>query len=76
MVRIRGELPSPINLPPGCRFNPRCPYAKDICRQVAPPDVEVEPGHVVHCHFAEELFDEGFEAEAAPSEALAGAETR
>ncbi|MFQ5838109.1 MAG: ABC transporter ATP-binding protein [Thermoplasmata archaeon] len=78
LVRIKGELPSPINLPLGCRFNPRCPYAKDICREVAPPDIEVEPDHSVHCHFAEQLFEEGFHVEAgeAPPEGWAGAETR
>ncbi|EDY34649.1 Oligopeptide/dipeptide transporter domain family protein [Aciduliprofundum boonei T469] len=55
-VEIKGEIPSPINLPPGCRFWPRCPYAqKGICDVKEPPLVEVEPGHYVACHFAEQL---------------------
>jgi len=48
-MKPTGEPPSPINPPPGCRFHPRCPYAKDICRKEAPPLKEVEPGHYVAC---------------------------
>lgn len=54
-VKIKGELPSPIDLPPGCTFHPRCLYKKDICKAQAPEFKEVEPGHLVHCHFAGEL---------------------
>lgn len=46
----KGEPPSPINPPPGCRFNPRCPYAFDKCRKEEPQLTEVEPGHLVACH--------------------------
>jgi peptide/nickel transport system ATP-binding protein len=49
-VPIRGEVPSPINLPAGCRFHPRCPYATAICKQVEPNLVEVEHDHMVACH--------------------------
>jgi len=49
-VPIRGEVPSPINLPAGCRFHPRCPYAIAICKQVEPNLVEVEHDHMVACH--------------------------
>lgn len=52
-VEIKGEVPSSINPPPGCRFNPRCPYAEAICSQVDPPLEEVSPGHLVACHFKE-----------------------
>ena len=49
--RLRGEPPSPIDPPTGCRFHPRCPFAQDVCR-TAPPDV-ARPGdqHLVTCHF-------------------------
>jgi peptide/nickel transport system ATP-binding protein len=60
-VPISGDLPSPIDLPTGCHFHPRCPYAKEICREVDPPEIEVAPGHLVLCHFAEQLEAEGFE---------------
>ncbi len=52
-VEIRGEVPSAINPPSGCKFNPRCPYAEKICTEVNPPLEEVEPGHFVACHFVE-----------------------
>jgi peptide/nickel transport system ATP-binding protein len=55
-VPIRGELPSPIDLPSGCRFRTRCLFAQDICTQVAPPRVEVAPGHIAECHFADDIF--------------------
>jgi oligopeptide/dipeptide ABC transporter ATP-binding protein len=44
-----GEPPNLARLPTGCKFNPRCPYAKDICRQEAPPLVEVRPGRFAAC---------------------------
>jgi peptide/nickel transport system ATP-binding protein len=46
----RGELPSPVNPPPGCRFNTRCPAATDLCRQVEPPLVVYPGGHEAACH--------------------------
>ena len=52
-VEIRGEVPSSINPPQGCRFNPRCPYMGDVCTKVDPPLEEVSPGHLVACHFKE-----------------------
>ena len=48
---IEGEIPSPINPPPGCNFAPRCPKACDICRKQKPALKEVKPGHFVACHF-------------------------
>jgi len=44
-----GEVPSPINPPPGCRFHPRCPMADEKCAREEPPFEEVEPGHFVAC---------------------------
>jgi len=46
---VRGEPPSPINPPPGCRFHPRCPYMMAKCRYKEPRLVEYEPGHYVSC---------------------------
>jgi len=45
---IKGVIPDPYNLPPGCSFNPRCPYAMERCTE-EPPLVEVEPGHFAKC---------------------------
>jgi peptide/nickel transport system ATP-binding protein len=56
-VPIRGELPSPIDLPSGCRFRTRCLLAQDICKEVEPPRIEVAPGHVAECHFAHDIFE-------------------
>lgn len=47
---LQGDVPSPINTPPGCNFAGRCPNACDICRKERPPLIEVEPGHLVACH--------------------------
>jgi oligopeptide/dipeptide ABC transporter ATP-binding protein len=52
-----GEIPSAVNPPAGCRFNPRCPYAQDVCRREEPLLREVTPGRWSACHFAEELKD-------------------
>lgn len=47
---IRGELPSPLDPPSGCRFHPRCPQATERCRAEAPQWKELEPGWRVRCH--------------------------
>ncbi len=52
-VEIRGEVPSAITPPPGCKFNPRCPFAGKICTELDPPLEEIAPGHFVACHFYE-----------------------
>jgi peptide/nickel transport system ATP-binding protein len=52
---VRGEPPSPINPPSGCRFRTRCPYAQDRCATEVPELREINPGHLVACHFAESL---------------------
>jgi len=48
-IILKGEVPSPINPPPGCRFHPRCPHVMDICKKEVPTLVEVAPGHKVAC---------------------------
>ena len=50
LIPINGLTPDPTDLPQGCRFNPRCPYATERCRQEHPENVEIEPGHFVACH--------------------------
>jgi peptide/nickel transport system ATP-binding protein len=50
-VGIRGELPSPVNPPSGCRFRSRCPKAQDLCAEQEPPLRSFGPGHVAACHF-------------------------
>jgi len=54
-IILRGEPPSPVFIPKGCRFHPRCPYAQDICRREEPVLREIAPGHFVACHFAEKI---------------------
>lgn len=49
-IAIKGELTSPINPPPGCRFAPRCPSASKRCFQETPQAKEVREGHFVSCH--------------------------
>lgn len=46
---IKGLMPDPTNIPSGCSFHPRCPYAVDTCSQSVPKMVEIEPGHFVAC---------------------------
>ena len=52
---IDGMMPDPSDLPSGCKFHTRCPYATDRCRQEAPVLQEVEKGHKAACHRALEL---------------------
>jgi oligopeptide/dipeptide ABC transporter ATP-binding protein len=52
-VEIKGEVPSAVNPPSGCKFHPRCPYAEKICEEQSPSMVEIAPGHLVSCHFAD-----------------------
>ena len=47
---IEGDVPSPMNPPPGCHFHTRCPYAVARCKIEDPPLQEIVPGHVVACH--------------------------
>ena len=49
-IRLEGEVPSPINTPPGCKFKGRCKYAMPICEEQMPPLTDVGNGHFVACH--------------------------
>lgn len=53
---IPGRVPDYAKPPQGCRYAPRCPYAKDICSKEKPPRVEIMPGHWVSCYFANEVI--------------------
>ena len=50
---LAGDVPSPTELPSGCRFHTRCPYAFDRCRVEDPALVEAAPAHFVACHLRE-----------------------
>ena len=52
---LTGEISSPIDPKPGCRFAGRCPYAKDICFKETPQLTTCRPGHQVACHYAKEI---------------------
>ena len=54
-IPLTGEVPSPVDAPTGCKFWKRCPYAKEVCKEQRPALRELETGHFVACHFAEEL---------------------
>lgn len=48
-IVLEGDVPSPINIPPGCRFHTRCAYMIETCKQVIPPLVEIRPNHFAAC---------------------------
>ena len=49
-IPIKGEIPSPVNTPSGCRFNTRCPFVKQICSKEEPKSLKVGEDHYVSCH--------------------------
>ncbi|PLX79698.1 MAG: peptide ABC transporter ATP-binding protein [Desulfuromonas sp.] len=52
---LAGEIPSPLEPPSGCHFHPRCPYAKQVCREQRPELVDIGSGHLSACHFHAEV---------------------
>jgi len=50
-VRIHGDIPSPIDIPSGCRLHPRCPFKKKVCEEVEPSMIKLSSTHIVFCHF-------------------------
>ena len=53
-IILKGDVPSPISPPPGCRFHTRCPVAEEICRTEWPKPKEMSNGHMVRCHLVDE----------------------
>ena len=49
-IVLKGTVPTPIDPPPGCRFNPRCQYCEPECTKKDPEFIEVKKGHFVACH--------------------------
>lgn len=57
-IHSEGEIPSPVNVPKGCSFNTRCPFAMEICRQVDPQMVVYDTDHTVRCHLCKPKMEE------------------
>jgi len=55
-VTLKGEVPSPLSIPAGCRFHPRCSYWTDICTSQEPPLRQIVEGRMVACHNYWALF--------------------
>ena len=64
--RLRGEPPSPIDVPSGCRFHPRCPVAQDICSSVVPEVARPGEDHTVTCHFWDRTIEPSAPNSSAP----------
>ena len=54
---VSGDLPSPVNPPSGCRFHPRCPFARPNCSEAEPQLEEAAPGHRVACFYWKEILE-------------------
>jgi peptide/nickel transport system ATP-binding protein len=57
-ILLKGDVPSPISPPSGCRFHTRCWKATEICKKTEPPLVELRPGQQVACHHPENFEDQ------------------
>ncbi|MGG4496094.1 ABC transporter ATP-binding protein [Brevibacillus reuszeri] len=58
LTSIEGNVPSPTEMPTGCRFCPRCSYATEICWEASPQLVEIEVGHKVRCWYAKDILQQ------------------
>jgi len=61
-IILTDDLPSPLAIPSGCRFHPRCRYAAEICKKETPPLIERANGHASACHFAATIFPQSVAA--------------
>jgi oligopeptide/dipeptide ABC transporter ATP-binding protein len=61
---LQGDIPSPVDLPAGCPFHPRCPLAQDICRRQRPPEIAFAEEQYSACHFASEVRSQELQPEA------------
>jgi oligopeptide transport system ATP-binding protein len=57
-VILKGDVPSPIQLPSGCRFHTRCPFVTDICKSTPPELTQVKPGHFAACHHKDSFMNQ------------------
>lgn len=57
-IILKGDVPSPIHPPSGCRFHTRCPFVTDICKTAIPDLVEVKPGHFAACHHKDQFLNQ------------------
>ena len=62
-IKLQGEIPSPIDLKPGCKFKQRCKYATELCDKVRPTLREVEKGHFAACHLLGDEEEKGSEVQ-------------
>jgi oligopeptide transport system ATP-binding protein len=51
LAGLEGDVPSPVDIPPGCRFRTRCRFATQKCASREPPPIEVRPGQMIECHY-------------------------
>lgn len=66
LTGLKGEIPSPLHIPSGCRFRTRCPFATQRCQDVEPKLVEYQPGQFAACHWAKEIQEGTHKANDAP----------
>jgi oligopeptide/dipeptide ABC transporter ATP-binding protein len=56
-IILKGDVPTPVDVPPGCRFHPRCPYVMDVCRRIEPELLKGVREHEVACHLVNPVLD-------------------
>jgi oligopeptide transport system ATP-binding protein len=56
-IILKGDVPTPVDVPPGCRFHPRCPYVMDVCRRIEPQLLKGDRDHEVACHLVNPVAD-------------------